>query len=346
MSCHACGNSLPEQAVFCPECGVAVEGRGQRAEGRESGPSTLRPPLSAEMPSALRPPLTAETLLARANLLRMRGQWAEAVERCTEALQVDSHSAAAHSLLGDIYENQGRLDKAVHWYQLALEQNPDSIADRAKLARARELQAVRRRAGDSRLSWAYLVAVAGVAFLFVAFVMAAIAAGERRPVATTAVANTQLPEYPPSLAPRRQPADHTSEEEALVTFLREQLNSPYMWVSGVLLTPVEQEALITVQMTDRPVPPDELGGGRQGKLLREGYRIARLVQQQQRKQDLRFVTVRAVARLSSGSGPGPTVEVWRGRVNLTHLGASDDIASAREVASVYDKVFWSPISGL
>ena len=50
----------------------------------------------------------------------------------------------------DIYENQGRLDKASHWYQLALEQNPESVADKAKLGRVRELQAVRRRAGHPR----------------------------------------------------------------------------------------------------------------------------------------------------------------------------------------------------
>jgi hypothetical protein len=289
-------------------------------------------------------------LLARANLLRMRGQWAEAVECCTEALQADAHSAAAHSLLGDIYENQGRLDKAIHWYQLALEHNPHSIADKAKLGRARELQAVRRRSGDSRLSWAYLVAVAGVAFLFIAFVMAAIAAADRRTAPTTAVAHAPLPEYPRSLAPREQPADHTTDEEAVVTFLRERLNSRYMLVSGVLLNPDESSATVTVQMTDVQVPPDELGGGRRGKIMREGYRIADLTreQQRQRNHELRSVTIRALARLSSGSGPGPTVDVWRGRVDVTRLGAPDDRASAREIAAVYDpqRMHWSPLSGL
>src|SRR5205823_10007351 len=72
-------------------------------------------------------PPSIDALLARANLLRMRGQWADAVERCTEALRADPHNPAAHSLLGDIYENQGRVDKAIHWYQLALEQNPESV---------------------------------------------------------------------------------------------------------------------------------------------------------------------------------------------------------------------------
>ncbi|MBV9848508.1 MAG: tetratricopeptide repeat protein [Armatimonadetes bacterium] len=83
-------------------------------------------------------PREAYTLLAQANLLRMRGRWDEAVEKCMAALRLAPESASAQSLLGDIYENQGRLDDAIQWYRMALDINPDSPADRLKLDRLLE----------------------------------------------------------------------------------------------------------------------------------------------------------------------------------------------------------------
>lgn len=77
----------------------------------------------------------AYALLAQANLLRVRGRWPEAVDACRAALRVAPESAAAQSLLGDIYENQGDLDEAALWYRMALDSNPDSAADRMKLDR-------------------------------------------------------------------------------------------------------------------------------------------------------------------------------------------------------------------
>lgn len=99
-------------------------------------------PLSSggEAPSALESelPRDAYTLLAQANLLRMRGQWPEAVEKCMKALRLAPDNASAQSLLGDIYENQGLLDDAIQWYRMALDVCPDSPADKMKLARVIE----------------------------------------------------------------------------------------------------------------------------------------------------------------------------------------------------------------
>jgi tetratricopeptide (TPR) repeat protein len=278
-----------------------------------------------------------DALLARANLLRMRGQWADAVECCTEALRLDPHSAAAHSLLGDIYENQGRLDKASHWYQLALEQHPDSIADQAKLARVKELQAVRRRTGDPRFSWAYLVAVAGVAFLFVAFVMAALVARDRGRALSPVLGERDMPQFGTSAPARTQPLHHTTEEEKLVLHLQEELHSPYMRVEGAMLNPQEPEALITVRRNERPILPDPNGGSPRDHLLREAYRIGYLTRlhQLERQHELRFVTVRALASLSSGSGEGPAEEVWRGRMDVGRVIVADDLVSVREVRGVF-----------
>ncbi len=301
------------------------------------------------MASRLSSMASIEALLARANLLRMRGQWGDAVELCTEALRADAQSAAAHSLLGDIYENQGRLDKALHWYQLALDLDPESVADQAKLARARELQAVRKRTGGPRMTWAHLVAIAGVAFLFIAFVMAALVAGDKRRI-ITAVNNAALPPYPQAIIPKVRPPDHTTEEDDLRQSLAADLHSPasFMYVTAVMLDPVAPEGIVTARI-EGAVPPDPAEGGARGRILREGYRIAELAADYCRKhhRDLKFVTIRALAQLSSGGGTGPIPIVWQGRVDVTRLGASDDQASPEEVRAVFDpqKMYWNPIAG-
>lgn len=87
-------------------------------------------------------------LLARANLLRIRGQWVDAAEACAEVLRLSPHNPTAHSLLGDIYQDQGRPEEARHWYHLALEVNPGSEADRAKLARTEEMLEARQQRAE------------------------------------------------------------------------------------------------------------------------------------------------------------------------------------------------------
>jgi tetratricopeptide repeat protein len=348
-TCCACGKSVPDESAFCPECG---EKRGADARLLQRAPALAVVPVSDAGKEAslhalrLASRASVDALLARANLLRMRGQWTDAVELCTEALRVDAHSPAAHSLLGDIYENQGRLDKAIRWYQLALDLDPESVADQAKLTRARELQAVRRRTGSPRLSWAYLVAVAGVAFLFVAFVMAALVAGDKRSVISP-LAVGPLPPYPQAIIPKVMPPDHTTEEDDLRKALADDLHSPIMYVAAVTLDPLTPAALVRVHLGDRAITPDPMGGGRRGRILRDGYRIAELADQycRARHRDLRFVTISALSKLSSGGGAGPTVPVWQGRIDVTRLGAGDDKATPTEVEKVFEKTYWNPIAG-
>src|SRR3954471_23342550 len=118
MFCSQCGDTIPTVGAPCPSCAPPAAIAG------DPGP-----------------------LLARANLLRMRGQWGPAAELCAEVLRTDPRNPTAHSLLGDIYQDQGRPEEAQHWYQLALEMNPGSEADQAKLTRAEEtLEARRQRA--------------------------------------------------------------------------------------------------------------------------------------------------------------------------------------------------------
>lgn len=74
-------------------------------------------------------------MLAQANLYRMRGQWEEAEAACKDAMEVAPNDPTAHSLLGDVYSDQGNLDEAIRWYCRALDLKPTSRADRAKLTR-------------------------------------------------------------------------------------------------------------------------------------------------------------------------------------------------------------------
>ena len=94
-------------------------------------------------------PREAYALLAQANLLRMRGHWEEAAQSCMAALRLAPDSSSANSLLGDIYENQGRYDDAAQWYRMALDVNPNSPADRLKLDRLLNSDRLRRR-GEQR----------------------------------------------------------------------------------------------------------------------------------------------------------------------------------------------------
>jgi len=106
--------------------------------------------------------------LASANLYKLRGDWQSAVDKCMEVLAADQDNATAHSILGDIYRDQGKITDAMHWYKLALDLNPDSTADRVKLeqliAHSRNDRMVRHRwLSDARTTAKRVVAEAALA---------------------------------------------------------------------------------------------------------------------------------------------------------------------------------------
>jgi hypothetical protein len=80
----------------------------------------------------------AKRILASANLHRIRGRWHAATEACMDALCIEPDNVSAHSLMGDIYADQGRLDDAIQWYCLALDLDSESVSDRQKLTKAIE----------------------------------------------------------------------------------------------------------------------------------------------------------------------------------------------------------------
>lgn len=76
--------------------------------------------------------------LARANLLRMRGDYPVARELALTVLRGYPGSVTAHTLMGDISTEEGDLEAAREWYELALDLAPDSQVDQQKLDSLRQ----------------------------------------------------------------------------------------------------------------------------------------------------------------------------------------------------------------
>lgn len=109
--CEKCFAVAEAGAEFCPECGA---------------------PLSHE-PGAEGSDIAIYPELARANLLRMRGDYHGAQEVCLAILRRFPNNATGNTLLGDIAAERGDLEHAIEWYELALDLQPDSAVDRQKL---------------------------------------------------------------------------------------------------------------------------------------------------------------------------------------------------------------------
>ena len=119
-SCAKCFAVVVAGADYCPECGAPIE-TGGYSEGSDA---EINPEL------------------ARANLLRMRGEYKQSEDVCLAILRRFPNNLSANTLLGDISAESGDLDQAVQWYELALDLQPDSAAV------ARKLEAVRQRKSD------------------------------------------------------------------------------------------------------------------------------------------------------------------------------------------------------
>ena len=80
--------------------------------------------------------------LARANLHRIHGEYREAADVCRKILRTYPGNLTAHTLMGDIAAEDGQLNEATEWYELALDLEPDRVPER------RKLESVRRRLGE------------------------------------------------------------------------------------------------------------------------------------------------------------------------------------------------------
>lgn len=122
--CEKCFATFDADAPFCPECGAALD-----SETHSDGSDV-----------AIYPEL------ARANLLRMRGDYKAAEDVCLGILRRFPNNATANGLLGDICVERGDLEQAAEWYELALDIVSDADAVRAKLEGVRARLAERESA--------------------------------------------------------------------------------------------------------------------------------------------------------------------------------------------------------
>jgi hypothetical protein len=266
MRCPRCGTPRTDDELACPRCDTF---------SREVDPDAVEP------------------LLARANLLRMRGQWSESAEQCIAVLRMAPSNATAHSLLGDIYQDQGQPAEARHWYQLALELHPKSEADRAKLARAEEALEARQQRGEweavlegrspplptsllVRESLNRVAALAGGGLIMLILVMALSSA-------SGGTADDELPTPPLPPPPRQKPTAITAtiRERDLKHRVAESATGGAGQLVDVWEDPSMRMAYVRVLVPQRVRQPLSTPAFRT-VVMREAYRFARAAYEAER----------------------------------------------------------------
>lgn len=77
----------------------------------------------------------AQRLVQEAQMAFIRGQFRSAVSACNEARRVDPTNVSAHTILGDIYKIQNRIDDAIAMYTIAAQLDPSNREIQTKLER-------------------------------------------------------------------------------------------------------------------------------------------------------------------------------------------------------------------
>ncbi|HLV81854.1 MAG TPA: zinc-ribbon domain-containing protein [Chthonomonadaceae bacterium] len=184
MQCPRCGASVSDDFRFCPHCGqerTALEAAPSQTKQAAAAPAAVRQSAETLAPAAASAEVApagdaraasdtgrlapqdslgsapagasdkdaVRTLLSQANLYRLRGLWAGAVDRCIAVLKIQPDNHTAHSLLGDIYRDQDKIEDAIQWYRMAIQLRPNP-SDEAKLKQMERERARQQRAAESR----------------------------------------------------------------------------------------------------------------------------------------------------------------------------------------------------
>jgi tetratricopeptide (TPR) repeat protein len=122
MICPNCSTANAESHKFCHECGRPI---APPAAAPTDGKAAVlaRPDEAAQ----------ALKLVEQAFEDYDAGRYEDALASCQAALVLDPTGSTAHSLLGMIYERQGKTAEAVQHYQMVLAASPGSVADSVKL---------------------------------------------------------------------------------------------------------------------------------------------------------------------------------------------------------------------
>jgi hypothetical protein len=305
--------------------------------------------------------------LITANVLRLRREWALAEAKCSEVLQLDPENATAHSLMGDILRDQGRVDDAIEWYKLALDHNPGSEADRKKLeALIDQVFAERPKSVGSTLrssfsGWAkaateqlraarpvcpWATVVAGVLGVTMLVAFAAVLIG-RRPVAAPQAspgpagtgafvvdARTRGEAQPLQTA---LPLEITGDIAALEQTMFERLTGraaeidPNCRVAGVEIDPKQASVVVRLSMPELWSPQDQRAG-----LLRVAGALA--VTAVTSEGALAAVKVRGSTR--SAAGPDRLALVADGSAEA--IRGAEEARAAASPRELFDSIWWRP----
>lgn len=127
MICTHCKTQNYRDYKFCRECGARLDAGGLKIQAPGQLPGELPGDTAAGDERRV-----AE-LLDQGFALLDQAKETEALALVQQALAICPESASAHSLLGVIYERQGRMAEAAHQFELVSVLNPDSAADKEKL---------------------------------------------------------------------------------------------------------------------------------------------------------------------------------------------------------------------
>jgi tetratricopeptide (TPR) repeat protein len=341
--CERCGASGDLVAAFCSQCGMRVADQGGAGEAPRLGGGEATYPL-----------------LARANLLRMRGRWGEAAELCLEVLRLEPRNPSAHSLLGDVYENQGNLAEAIHWYDLALALSPGSEADAAKKARAQELLEARQRRAEwqaaiqrrspvigpgavLRETVLRIVAIVGAAVCAIVLVTAVLVAASERVDPHSGNAPPGLPR-PPRPRPTL-PATSPRERQLMGELSRTgEASGPHGQITSLRIDPRTEVAILSALASRAALSHSSLAARREA-LLRDGYWLARSLHEKDHA--LQFIQVDLFGDMDFAGNPGGHDRLFTGTLSASDLGIDPVRATADELERFYEGHCWwnSALSG-
>jgi hypothetical protein len=198
--------------------------------------------------------------VARANLLRLRGDFEEAEKVCLAILKRFPNNPAAHGMMGDLSFETGKLDTARQWYEMALDLTPNDEGLRRKISAIEN--AARKEADDVAIaglevqpkSNSTIAAMLGVVILLC--VMAGLmywlgyankttradvidpisVNGEAGPRLGTRIQEPALEETPAtSPAPSTERTALTAEEAAVLSAMSQELGALGSRVAGLIL---------------------------------------------------------------------------------------------------------------
>jgi curved DNA-binding protein CbpA len=139
----------------------------QELEAKERPPSATHSS-NSQSASSSHPNGSVLEHLRDAQLAYVAKRYAEAISHCRMVLQLDPRNARAHVVMGDIYKTQGKTDRAISHYSMALQYNPADRQTEKKLMglmeKERSHQPVfedlptdpRRRATANAVAWAFV----------------------------------------------------------------------------------------------------------------------------------------------------------------------------------------------